>query len=215
MKKILVTGTSRGLGETLVQQLSTSGHEVYGTTRNMYDFLEPTATSRCFKDYRDCDVLINNAGICYPYSEHNVPAFEETMQVNFHAPVDLSIRFTAHWISQGIRGTIINVLSRVANKGSINAPHYACSKAALASFTNSWGARYAESINVFGIAPSWIDTDIMSANMVDEEAEIASIPLKRVLTTQELVPYFQFLISDKAAYMTGQILDVNGASYFH
>jgi len=215
--KILITGASRGIGLALANFFAQTGHTVYKPTSKEFDFQNPEAPEACFQKYRDANVLINNAGICNHFdpATDSAAGFEKIFRVNFFAPVDLSLRFAAHWKQTGERGRIINMLSRVAKKGSVESPHYAASKAALLNFTHSMGAIYAPArILLFGISPSWVETDILTANAKDVDKARAQIPLQRFLTPQEICTYARFLVEDPCEYLTGQTIEVNGASYF-
>lgn len=215
-KKILITGASRGIGLELSKSFSVDGHLVYASNSKEFDLSKKESVISLFEKYKDADVLINNAGYCDKFEiDDDISKFENMFSINTFAPIHLSILFSNHWIATKTKGKIINVTSRVAIKGSLNSPHYAASKAALESFTHSWALKVISSdIGIFGIAPSWVDTDILTNNVGDRAVEINSLPIKRFLEPKELYPYFKFIVENNCQYMTGQITDVNGASYF-
>lgn len=215
--KILITGASRGIGAAMALYFQKRGHVVYSTSSKDFNFLDPKSPAKCFEMYQDAEVLINNAGYCEPFirEEQGIEAFENMMQVNFTAPCELALRFTQKWEKEEIKGRVINILSRVAKKGSTAAPHYAASKAALLNFTHSLGAMLApKEITILGLSPSWVETDLLHNNAKDIEAERQALPIKRFLTPEEICSYARFLVEDDCRYLTGQTLDTNGASHF-
>ena len=109
------------------------------------------------------------------------------------------------------------VASRVGFKGEAGAAHYAASKAAMISLVRSLSVELApKSIGVFGIAPGWVDTSMVRPGMAEREPEILeSIPLGRMATPEDCAAAIAFLLRDEAAYLSGEVIDINGASYFH
>jgi NAD(P)-dependent dehydrogenase (short-subunit alcohol dehydrogenase family) len=216
MEKILITGTSRGIGETLKKSFTKDGHTVFGITSKDFNLARVEQVDSAFLMHKDATVLINNAGVCNPLENvATIEKFYDIFNLNTFAPIQLAMLYSDYWIKNGIKGKIINVTSRVAIKGSVEAPHYAASKAALESFTHSWAMRMAaHGIGVYAIAPSWVETDILINNAKDLEVEKNKIPLNRFITKDELYPYFKFLVENDCSYMTGQVMDINGASYF-
>ncbi len=107
--------------------------------------------------------------------------------------------------------------SRVGFKSEPGASLYAASKAALINLTRSLAAELApKNIGTFGIAPGWVDTAMARDGMDDRLASIvATIPLGRMATPEDCAAAAAFLLSDEAAYLSGHVIDINGASYFH
>jgi 3-oxoacyl-[acyl-carrier protein] reductase len=167
------------------------------------------------------DVLVNNAGI---YQEQPILAtgYEEwqriwrrTLETNLIGPANLLHAVVPHMVAAG-GGRIVNVSSRGAFRGEPNHPAYGASKAGL----NSLGQSRARALGPHGIyvttvAPGFVETD-MTAGLLegaDGDAIRAQSPLNRAATAQEVARVVVFLASPGAEYLTGAIVDVNGASY--
>ena len=112
---------------------------------------------------------------------------------------------------------MLNVASRVGFKGEAGAALYAASKAALISLTRSLAVELApKNIQLFGIAPGWVDTAMTRHGMDDRLSTILdTIPLGRMGTPEDCGATANFLLSEEAAYLSGVVSDINGASYFH
>jgi len=212
--KILITGSSRGLGKAIAEYLAVQ-NTVHGFSSKEYDLREKNDIYRCFDTYRDCNVLINNAGLCNNFTMNSpLNDIEDIFAINTFAPMRLSVLFTKNWVENGINGKIINISSRVAKKGCSDSPHYAASKAALSNFTHSWAVQNIDkNIQVFGLEPSWIDTEMLYANAADIEVEKSKLPIGRFIEPKDLFPYFDLFLYNDCSYMTGQVLQINGGSY--
>ena len=113
------------------------------------------------------------------------------------------------------RGRIVNIASVVGQMGNAGQINYAAAKAGLIGVTKSAAKELAgRSITVNAVAPGFIETD-MTAALSDEarQAYARAIPLGRLGTAQDVADAVAFLASDKAAYITGQVLAVNGGLY--
>ena len=166
--------------------------------------------------------VVNNAGVYMPldflgsgdaaFSAN----FHKTFAVNFDAPVALIRAACKHYVGQG-GGKILNVASRVGFKGEGGAALYAASKAAVINLTRSLAVELApKNIQLFGIAPGWTDTAMVREGMQERLTQInESIPLGRMATPKDCAATAAFLLSDDASYLSGVVIDINGASYFH
>jgi len=166
--------------------------------------------------------VVNNAGVYMPLDFlHSGEAafsanFHKTFAVNFDAPVAIIRASCKHFEKQGA-GKILNVASRVGFRGEGGAALYAASKAAIINLTRSLAVELApKNIQLFGIAPGWVDTAMVREGMQERLAQInESIPLGRMATPKDCAATAAFLLSDDAAYLSGVVIDINGASYFH
>jgi 3-oxoacyl-[acyl-carrier protein] reductase len=176
---------------------------------------------RVVEEFGRIDVLVNNAGI---YQEHPIletsyqdwqRIWRQTIQTNLIGPANLLHAVVPHMVAGG-GGRIVNISSRGAFRGEPDHPAYGASKAGL----NSLGQSMAQALGRHGIyvttvAPGFVDTD-MAAPFLDGaagDAIRAQSPLNRAATAQEVARVVVFLASPGAEYMTGAIVDVNGASY--
>ena len=167
------------------------------------------------------DILVNNAGI---FAEHPLAAVSyDEWQARWRAILDTNLVEVANlcycagqqMIQQG-GGRIVNVSSRGAFRGEPLAPAYGASKAGLNAMSQSL-AKYLAPYNIFvGVAaPGFVETEMAAAHLAGEEGEAIrqQSPLGRVATPAEVAYAVLFLASPGAEFMTGAILDINGASY--
>jgi 3-oxoacyl-[acyl-carrier protein] reductase len=242
MQRVLVTGTSRGIGRAIALSLSARGARVAlhfnsdragaeetrramtGTGHVLFgaDLSDARAIEALWKDVRralgSVDVVINNAGI---YIEHPPltsdfetwnALVERTLATNFLGPARLSF-FAARTMAHQGSGRIINISSRGAFRGEPTAPAYGASKAAISAFSQSFAKALApKGVYVFIVAPGWVGTKRV-AEYIEDAAVLAEQPLGRVATVEEVAQVVTFCALDAPASLTGAVLDVNGASY--
>jgi NAD(P)-dependent dehydrogenase (short-subunit alcohol dehydrogenase family) len=173
------------------------------------------------KDFGRLDVLVNNAGIFlhHPLGEISfaqwLDTWELTLAVNLQGPANLIYWAARQMISQG-GGHIVNVSSRGAFRGEPEAPAYGASKAGLNALSQSLAQALApHQVFVTVVAPGFVRTDMVAdllSGPSGEDIECQS-PLGRVAEPEEVADVILFLASEKANYLTGAIVDVNGASY--
>ena len=189
------------------------------------DITKSDEIERVFKniisDYSRIDILINNAGI---YVEHKITEVDyeewqqrwnETILTNLTGVSNLCYLVSRQMIQIGA-GKIINVSSRGAFRGEPNYPAYGASKAGLNAFSQSL-AQYLAPYNIIVgvIAPGFVATD-MAIEILESEAgkQIKKqSPLNRVASAEEVASAITLFSTDGIEYMTGAIIDINGASY--
>jgi NAD(P)-dependent dehydrogenase (short-subunit alcohol dehydrogenase family) len=166
------------------------------------------------------DVLINNAGV---YEEIDWDSLEfdgwqktwkKIMDINLTGVSNLCF-LVAKLMEKNGGGSIVNISSRGAFRGEPTAPAYGASKAGLNAMGQSLAKALASrKIFVYTIAPGWVDTDMAMDGMQGENAQMIKdqSPLKRIATPDEIAQAAIFLASGNE-FMTGCILDINGASY--
>jgi NAD(P)-dependent dehydrogenase (short-subunit alcohol dehydrogenase family) len=167
------------------------------------------------------DILVNNAGIYHdhPLAETNYKdwqrAWQQIIGVNLIGAANVAYCVARQMIERG-SGRIINVTSRGAFRGEPTANAYGASKAGLNAFSQSL-ARYLAPYNIFvtAVAPGWVETDMAfeTLNSPAGEAIRRQSPLNRVAYPQEVAYTILFLASAGAEFLTGGIVDINGASY--
>lgn len=238
----LVTGASRGIGRAIALRLSQDGWIPLIHYRERRRDAEEVASEsggvaapfgadlscreECIKLWEwalsvgQIAALVNNAGIYRPMSfdAGSDGEFEEAWRLHYESNFLSTLRLTRCFVISASRGArILNVCSRVGYRGEAGAAAYAASKAAQINLTRSLAVELApQGIGVFGIAPGWVETAMTRPGMETRRAEIeAGIPLGRVATPEDCAAAAAFLLSDEAAYLSGVVLDVNGASYFH
>ena len=166
------------------------------------------------KTFQRLDVLVNNAGIIRRGTIETVTEddWDEVIRVNLKGTFNCCKAVVAIMKRQKM-GKIINVSSVAAKTGDItSAPGYGPSKAAIDALTKTLARELAQfRINVNAVAPHAIETE-MSAQWSEEKRKsiIEAIPLKRLGTPEDVAHAVLFLASDKASFITGEILDING-----
>ena len=238
-KKIaLVTGASRGIGRACARTLGLNGYRVaihYSSSedaaRSLAEELEDsmlfqanlavqTECQDLIKSVREkmgsIDVLVNNAGMTIDQmiALAKPDDFEKIIGLNLKAVFYLCKAVSKVMIRQR-NGRIINMSSIVGHTGNAGQSMYAATKGAINAFSMSLAKELAGAgILVNCVAPGFIDTD-MTQRLPDEVKQqfLAGIPLKRLGTPDEVAAVVEFLASDRASYITGTTIHVNGGLF--
>lgn len=189
------------------------------------DLSRPHAVEQMIKavvgEFGRLDILVNNAGIfkLHPIAEVSYSewqqVWQDTLAINLTGAANTTYCAAQHMIAAG-GGRIINVSSRGAFRGEPNQPAYGASKAAM----NAMGQSLAQALaphNIFigTVAPGFVETDMTKEWLEGEAGDSirGQSPLKRVALPEEVARGILFLASEGSEFMTGAILDINGASY--
>ncbi|WP_303193133.1 3-oxoacyl-[acyl-carrier-protein] reductase [uncultured Desulfovibrio sp.] len=238
----LVTGGSRGIGRAIARTLAREGFQVYLTYVSRPEEAEKTVEeirsqggqARAFgldvsdgaavadffgaeiKDQVNLAVLVNNAGITRDVLLLRMKDedFDRVLTVNLRGAF-LCSREAAKIMSRARYGRIVNISSVVGQMGNVGQVNYAAAKAALLGLTKSCAKELAaRQITVNAVAPGFIETDMTAALTDEVRADyVAAIPLRHMGRAEDVAEAVAFLASDKAAYITGQVLGVNGGMY--
>lgn len=238
----LITGGSRGIGRSIACTLAAQGLQVFLTyvskpedaqqTVNaiehaggqakafQIDVCDSAAVTAFFqeqiKDKVSLRVLVNNAGITKDgfVIRMKDEDFDRVIATNLRGAF-LCLREASKIMTKQRFGRIINISSVVGQMGNASQINYAAAKSGLIGITKSAAKELAaRAITVNAVAPGFIETDMTAA--LNEETRAAysqSIPLGRFGTAQDVADAVAFLASDKASYITGQVLAVNGGLY--
>ncbi len=238
----LVTGASRGIGKCVAETLAGHGYMVYltyvskpeqaedvvgaiaargGAARAFrLDVGDPAAVAAFFqneiKDKVRLDVLVNNAGITKDglVLRMKDEDWDSVLNVNLRGAF-VCLREAAKIMTRQRRGRIINITSVSGQMGNAGQINYSSAKAGMIGLTKAAARELAgRSITVNAVAPGFIETDMTAA--LPEEARsqyLEQIPLRRFGVAEDVAAAVAFLASDKAGYITGQILAVNGGLY--
>ncbi|HAP57126.1 MAG TPA: 3-oxoacyl-[acyl-carrier-protein] reductase [Sphaerochaeta sp.] len=227
-KHALVTGGSRGIGSEIVKVLLSEGYEVWSLSRTKMDDREnlhhiscdmadrsstDAALESVIKQAGSVDVLVNNAGITRDglIMRMKDEAWDEVLAVNLTS-VFLTCRRISRLMASQRKGSIINISSVVGIMGNGGQTNYAASKAGIIGFSKSLARELASrSVRVNVVAPGFIDTAMTDAlSGVLKEQIATQIPLGRIGKAVEVAEAVAFLASEKASYITGQVLAVDG-----
>lgn len=166
-------------------------------------------------------VLVNNAGIFELHAPLATEpaawqqAWERTLGINLLGPAHLCHLLGRHMAEQG-SGRIVNISSRGAFRGEPEAPAYGASKAGLNALSQSLALALAPSgVYVYAVAPGWVETDLAHPHLEGPRGEElrGQSPLGRAARPEEIARVVTFLAAEGSAYLTGAIVDSNGASY--
>lgn len=226
-KHALVTGGSRGIGRTIIETLLSEGYEVWYLSRSKAEGLEAnhiscdmadrervaSALEAVVNEATYIDVLVNNAGITRDglIMRMKDEAWDDVIAVNLTS-VFLTCRRIGRLMATQRKGAIVNISSVVGIVGNGGQTNYAASKAGIIGFSKSLARELASrSVRVNVVAPGFIDTAMTDAlSGVLKEQIATQIPLGRIGKAVEVAEAVAFLASEKASYITGQVLAVDG-----
>ncbi|HFA51882.1 MAG TPA: SDR family oxidoreductase [Bacteroidetes bacterium] len=189
------------------------------------DMGEPDAVRQLMEtvigEFGTLNVVVNNAGIYLPHPiaessyEEWQEAWKKTLDINLFAAANVCY-FAARQMIRQESGHIINVSSRGAFRGEPEHTAYGVSKAGLNSLTQSLARELGKyGISVTAVAPGFVETDMAQEFLEGKNGKNIKnqSPMGRVATPEEVAHAIVFLASEKAVFVTGGIIDVNGASY--
>lgn len=164
------------------------------------------------------DILVNNAGWdrLLPFLKTTPDLWDRIIAVNYRGVINSCYAVLPHFKARG-RGAIVNISSDSARVGSLGEAVYSGAKAAVVAFSKTLAREHArDSIRVNVVCPGLVDTPLLDEIKHEEfggkvlRAVTGAIPLKRLGQPAEIAPVVAFLASDEAAYITGQVISVNG-----
>ena len=236
-KKVLITGATGGIGNSLVEKFCNLGSSILATGTNEeklenlkkkypniivekfklneHDKIEKFVDS-AHKKLEGIDILINNAGITLDnlsirLTEEN---WKKVLDINLTSSF-LMCKFTIKKMLKNKYGKIINITSIVGHTGNLGQANYSASKAGITAFSKSLAIEYAKkNININCVSPGFIKTDM--TDKINEEFKkslISKIPSGDLGTGEDVSNCVAFLASDLARYINGETIHVNGGLY--
>ncbi len=241
-KTAVVTGGARGIGKAIALALAAEGANIAviyaGNTKaaeqvceevialgrdarayvcNVGDSVQvKTTVASILSDFGGVDILVNNAGITRDGLLATMPDgdFNEVLNVNLTGAFHMTKSLYGHFVKKRA-GRIINISSVSGLMGNPGQANYAASKAGLIGFTKSIAKELAgRGITCNAVAPGFISTEMIDY-MEEEKKDLikAQIPLKRFGDSQDVANAVVFLASEKASYITGEVIKVDGGLY--
>jgi len=235
----VVTGGVTGIGAAICRALQKAGYEVAAT------FVGDVAAARRLReesgiavfqwnvaDFDACEngvaeivrtlgpveVLVNNAGITRDASLHKMTReqWREVVDVNLGGCFNMCRAVIGSMRERGF-GRIVNLSSVNGLAGQFGQTNYAATKAGIIGFTKALALESARhGITVNAVAPGYTDTAMVAAVRPDvRERIIAGVPVGRLAKPEEIAAAVVYLVSDAAAFVTGETLSINGGQYMH
>ena len=241
-KVALVTGSSSGIGKAIALELARQGFDIIINSsssviegksvakeivkmgrKSIYvqaDISDPISVdgmiSLIIKKFGRINVLINNSGVARDKLLETMTKedWDKVISVNLTGAFNCTKAAITHMRRQG-SGRIINISSIAGEIGTVGKSNYAASKAGIIAFTKSIAKEYAgDGITVNAVAPGLITTKMVEAipkSIVNEM--LKQIPIGRLGVPEDIANLIAFLVSNKADYITGQVINVNGGLY--
>ena len=237
-KIALITGSAQGIGRTISEELAEQGaHVILGdvnlegaektaeelkekgnkasaikidvsnasNVHSVFDFI--------LKEYKPVDIVVNNAGITRDGLLVRMKEADWDLVLNINLKGSfLCSQQAAKQMMKQKSGAIVNIASIVGVMGNFGQANYSASKAGLIGFTKTLAREMApRGIRANAIAPGFIDTEM--TRVLEEpvrEKLIEQIPLARLGQPEDVASCVSFLVSEKASYITGQVINING-----
>ncbi|MBX2811525.1 MAG: SDR family oxidoreductase [Myxococcales bacterium] len=238
-RHVIVTGGSRGLGAAFVEALLTDGYRVSACSRTPSDFTERMQKAhRKQFFYQACEVgnsdgvdsfvntaideagedtlwgLINNAGIARTGILASFPNIESEsiLRVNLLGAIQVCRAATRYLLKSSQGGRILNISSIIGSRGYNGMAAYSASKAGMDGVTRALARELGRrQVTVNSVCPGYVETEMSSTLSSTQLAQISRrTPIGRLATEEDVVELVRFLLSDRAAMITGQCILVDG-----
>ncbi len=230
-RTFIVTGGTKGIGLAVVRRLNAAGHRVIAIARTppkepipaefvSIDLADATATQEAIdrlKQYEQIDGIVNKVGLVRPaaLSDVNFEHLFEVLNVNLRSALQITQAFVPGMTERGW-GRVVNI-SSLTVLGIAQRTSYAAAKSAIISFARTWALELARTgITVNSVAPGPTETELFRENnppgSEGESRYLSAVPMERFGKPDEIAASICFLLSDDAAFITGQTLFVDGGA---
>jgi NAD(P)-dependent dehydrogenase (short-subunit alcohol dehydrogenase family) len=212
MRRVLLTGSSGGIGNSILSVFSANDYQVVNPTRKQLDLTNTDSLSDSFSSW-DFDVLINCAGINEPQRliDTDDTDYERIMTVNLHSPRKLVQLCLPHMIQKNY-GRIVNISSVLQDFAKEGRSSYSISKTGIDMLTKSVAVEYSR-YNVLcnTVSPGYIETELTYKNNTSEQIDsiTSSLPIRRIGLPDEIAKLVYWLVTENS-YITGQNIKIDG-----
>ena len=238
-KTAVITGASRGIGRAIALKLAKQGANVVVNYRNSVDAVAQVVKEiealgvkvlaiqadissysdvekmmkKCVEEFGSIDILVNNAGITKDglLMRMKEEDFDSVIDINLKGAFNCTRHVSAIMLKQR-SGRIINISSVTGITGNAGQVNYSAAKAGIIGMTKSVAREFgSRGVTCNAVAPGFIQTDMTESlpNKV-KDAMMSTIPLKRLGRPEDVANVVAFLATDEAAYITGQVINVDG-----
>ncbi len=216
MKKVLITGGSRGIGKAIADKFKEEGYWVVAPSRTEMDLGNPESVEKYINENKneDFDIIVNNAGINDLNSITDITDEElvNMMNINLVSPIRLLRGFTEN-MKKNNYGRIVNIGSIWATVSKAGRCVYSATKNGIHGVTNTLAIELAPfNILVNTVCPGFTLTELTYKNNSSSQIETINnnIPMGRMAQPREIAEVVYFLCSEKNTYLTGQKIMVDG-----
>ena len=232
-KTALVTGGGKGIGRAISQALAEMGARVVvnyrsdkaaaeetaaslpNATAHQADVGDPSQVEAMVKAIGRVDVLVNNAGLVRDklLIQMSPPDWEELIRTDLLSAFATTKAAIMSGMMRARWGRIVNITSIVGIIGNAGQSNYAAAKAGLIGFTKSVAREYgSRNITCNAVAPGYVRTELTARSMTDEMVSemLKLTPIRREGLSEEVAATVAFLCSERAGYITGQVIAVDG-----
>lgn len=202
-------------GETVSLITMAGGHAIACVGDASDESAIDAALERTRSELGAITILVNNAALSdfCRFLDVDVEKLDRMISVNLRGPYILTQKIVPDMLDAGW-GRIVNISSSSAQAGSVGMTHYGATKGGIVGLTKTLAMEFADKgITANHIPPGFVDTPMLRASPVDIDAFASQAPMKRAGKPEEVAAACSYLVSDGAAYVTGQTLSVNGGRY--
>jgi len=213
----IISDVNLELAEKTAEEIRSTGRKALSVKSNVVDADDVAAMVQAgIDEFGKIDILVNNAGITRDglLMRMKDEDWDQVLNVNLKGAF-LCIRAVSRTMMKKRSGRIINIASIVGAMGNVGQANYVASKAGLIGLTKTVARELASrGVTCNAVAPGFIET-AMTQVLADDVKEklMAQIPMGRLGSTEDVAHAVRYLASDDAAYITGQVLHVNGGMY--
>ncbi|MDD3594276.1 MAG: SDR family NAD(P)-dependent oxidoreductase [Candidatus Gastranaerophilales bacterium] len=214
MRRVLITGASRGIGKATKELFEQKGFNVFAPARSEMDLASNDSIKAYMSAIGEIDILINNGGIndLASIEEMTEEKISETLQVNLISQMRL-IKLVTPSMKKNRYGRIVNIASIWCDFSKERRIMYSVSKAGVKGLTVAAAVELSQyNILVNALAPGFVNTELTAQNNTPEQIKILeeALPIKRMAQPEEIAKAIYFLAGEENTFITGQTIFIDG-----